>query len=52
MFKICQNNVLTVFMKIFFKFFLTFFISMNISAADEIKVFDFTESELANLQVR
>ena len=39
-------------MKIFFKLFLTFFISINISAANEIKVFDFTESELANLQVR
>jgi hypothetical protein len=31
---------------------LTFFISINICAADEIKVFDFTETELANLQVR
>tara|TARA_Y100000816_G_scaffold81114_1_gene55508 strand:- start:118 stop:768 length:651 start_codon:yes stop_codon:yes gene_type:complete len=39
-------------MKIFFRFFLTFFISINICAADEIKVFDFTENELANLQVR
>ena len=39
-------------MKIFFKLFFTFFISINISAANEIKVFDFTESELANLQVR
>ena len=39
-------------MKIFFRFFLTFFISINICAADEIKVFDFTESELVNLQVR
>ena len=39
-------------MKTFFKLFLTFFISMNISVADEIKVFDFTKSELANLQVR
>ena len=39
-------------MKIFFRFFLTFFISINICVADEIKVFDFTETELANLQVR
>ena len=39
-------------MKIFFRFFLIFFISTNICAADEIKVFDFTETELANLQVR
>ena len=56
MFKFCQNNVLTIFFKIFmkilFKILITLLIAINISLADEIKVFDFTETELSELEVR
>ena len=56
MFKFCQNNVLTIFFKIFmkilFKILITLLITINISLADEIKVFDFTETELSELEVR
>ena len=53
MFKFCQNNVLTnFFMKLLLKFFVFVFIATNISLADEVKVFDFTESELSKLEVR
>ena len=53
MFKFCQNNVLTnFFMKLEFKILLSLFIAINTSLADEIKVFDFTETELSKLEVR
>jgi hypothetical protein len=53
MFKFCQNNVLTnFFMKLLLKIFVFVFITTNISLADEVKVFDFTESELSKLEVR
>ena len=53
MFKSCQNNVLTIF---FMKFLIIFFyfwsIFLSLSFADEIKVFEFTESELSELEIR
>jgi len=53
MFKFCQNNVLTnFFMKILVKIFVLVFITINFSSANEVKVFEFTESELSQLQVR
>ena len=53
MFKFCLNNVLTnFFMKLLSKIFVAVFIATNISLADEVKVFDFTESELSKLEVR
>jgi len=53
MFKFCQNNVLTIFfMKLLLKIFVFVFIATNTSLADEVKVFDFTESELSKLEVR
>ena len=53
MFKFCQNNVLTIFsMKFFTQIFVISILSINISFASEIKVFDFTETELSQLQVR
>ncbi|MDC1112252.1 DUF3047 domain-containing protein [Candidatus Pelagibacter sp.] len=57
MFKFCQNNVLEIlfkkiFMKIVFKILLTLVIIAKSSLADEIKVFDFTETELSKLEVR
>jgi hypothetical protein len=53
MFKFCQNNVLTnFFMKLVFKFLATLIITTNTLFAEEIKVFDFTETELSNLEVR
>ena len=54
MFKFCQNNVLTnfFFMKILVKIFALVFITINFSSANEVKVFEFTESELSQLQVR
>ena len=53
MFKFCQNHVLTIFfMKLFLKILITTFLVTNILIAGEIKVFDFSESELTNLQVR
>ena len=39
-------------MKFFFKIFFTIFLVINTSIAGEIKVFDFSESELTNLEVR
>ena len=39
-------------MKILFKILITLLITINISLADEIKVFDFTEIELSKLEVR
>ena len=58
MFKFCQNNVLTVFflknikMKIILKIFFVTLIIISSSHANEIKVFDFTEKELTQLNVR
>ena len=56
MFKFCQNNVLTIFfkkfMKIILKFLVIIFLSIEISTADVISVFEFTESELSKLEVR
>ena len=39
-------------MKLIFKILVTLFIITNTSLADEIKVFDFTETELSKLEVR
>jgi len=56
MFKFCQNNVLTIFFNLFMKFLsqilITMLLVIDISLADEIKVFDFTKTELSELQVR
>ena len=56
MFKFCQNNVLTNFleliMKLVFKILATLLIATNFLIAEEVKVFDFTEIELSELQVR
>ena len=56
MFKFCQNNVLTNFfkiiMKLVFKILITLLVSINSLLADELKVFDFTEVELSELEVR
>ena len=56
MFKFCQNNVLTIFFKKFMKIILIFLINIllltGVSAASEIKVFEFTEVELSELEVR
>ena len=53
MFKFCQNNVLTdFFMKLIFKILITLLMWSNILLADQIKIFDFTETELSNLEVR
>ena len=53
MFKFCQNNVLTIFfMKFFTQTFVISILVINFSFASEIKVFDFTETELSQLQVR
>ena len=39
-------------MKILVKIFVLVFITINFSSANEVKVFEFTESELSQLQVR
>ena len=56
MFKFCQNNVLTNFfnqsMKIIFKILLIVFLATNTINADEVRVFNFTETEISELQVR
>ena len=58
MFKFCQNNVLTIFlkniykMKLIFKILISILIIFGTSNANEIKVFDFTEKELSQLDVR
>ena len=56
MFKFCQNNVLTnfleLFMKLLFKILVAVIIAFNTSIADEVKVFNFTETELSELEVR
>ena len=57
MFKSCQNSVITNFLKIFFmsvlvKTFIIWFTVFSISLAEEIKVFEFTNNELDQLEVR
>ena len=41
-----------MFMKLLFKILVTLLLTTYTSLADEIKVFDFTETELSNLEVR
>ena len=58
MFKFCQNNVLTIFFKKIYKMKLilkTLIITLLVVSSghtNEIKVFDFTEKELSQLDVR
>ena len=56
MFKSCQNNVLTIFkkklMNILIKTLIIWFTFFSISLADVIKIFEFTNEELAELDVR
>ena len=54
MFKFCQNNVLTIFnfMSFLKKFFAFFFIIISTGYANEIKVFEFSEKELSELNLR
>ena len=54
MFKFCQNNVLTIFFFMKFLIFLFFFwyVFLSSSFAKEIKVFEFSESELSELEIR
>ena len=55
MFKSCRNNVLTTlkkFMNFLCKTFITWLILLSISFASEVKVFNFTETELTNLEIR
>jgi len=56
MFKFCQNNVLTYFFKKIMKLLITTFFAWlsiyTVSFTTEIKVFDFTEIELSQLEVR
>ena len=57
MFKSCQNNVLTFFFnKIYminiFKFIILILFTTGLGQASEVKVFDFTEKELSELDVR
>ena len=57
MFKFCQNNVLTFFfkkllMKIIFKFLICIIMINGVSYATEIRIFEFTDSELSQLEVR
>ena len=55
MFKFCQNNVLTVFlkkMKIILKSLISTLILANLAYANDVNVFSFTETELSQLEVR
>ncbi len=57
MFKSCQNNVLTNFFKnnfmyFLFNIFISWLILCSISFAQEVKVFNFTEAELSNMEIR
>ena len=57
MFKFCQNNVLKFFfknylMKIILKLFIFILFMSSYSYSNEVKVFEFTEKELSELQVR
>ena len=57
MFKFCQNNVLknffqNIFMNFLFKVFIVWFTLLSHNIADEVNVFEFTNEELAGLEVR
>ena len=57
MFKFCQNNVLTFFfkkllMKIIFKFLICIIMIIGVGYATEIRIFEFTDTELSQLEVR
>jgi len=58
MFKFCQNDVLTIFlkniykMKLIFKILISILIITEFSLAKEVNVFEFTETELSQLEVR
>ena len=57
MFKFCQNNVLRIFFKKFymnfiFKILLTIFTLTVFSHANDVRVFEFTDTELSQLEVR
>ena len=57
MFKFCQNNVLKIFfknylMKIILKLSIFILFMSSYSYSNEVKVFEFTEKELSELQVR
>ena len=57
MFKFCQNNVLTfffkkLFMKIIFKFLICIIMINGVGYATEIRIFEFTDTELSQLEVR
>ena len=57
MFKFCQNNVLRIFfkkylMKIILKLSIFILFMSSYSYSNEVKVFEFTEKELSELQVR
>ena len=57
MFKFCQNNVLTIFfkknkMRLFYQTLACFLMITGYSLANDIKVFDFSEVELSELEVR
>ena len=58
MFKFCQNNVLTIFlknickMKFIFKTIIMILIIVVSGNANEIKVFEFTEKELSQYDIR
>ena len=57
MFKFCQNNVLTIFlkknkMKLISKILFSILIMTGTGYSVEVKVFDFTEKELSQLDVR
>ena len=57
MFKFCQNDVLRIFLKNFFmkfifKILLTIFTLTVFSHANDVKVFEFTDTELSQLEVR
>ena len=58
MFKFCQNNVLTIFfkkiykMKLILKILISILIITEFSLAKEVNVFEFTKTELSQLEVR
>ena len=56
MFKYCQNNVLTFFLKYFMNFLIKTFtiwlVLLSLGFGDEITVFKFTKEELSKLEIR
>ena len=57
MFKFCQNNVLRIFFKNFYmnfilKILVTIFTLTAFSHANDVRVFEFTDTELSQLEVR